>query len=956
MINITTINQLGNNKNGDCAIDYLLSTPEISAYYVGQKDIDLTTSRWYGQGAAQFGLLGTEVDRDRMKNLSEGYNPDRSEALCQNAGEPPRMEPKIDRKTGLQRLNHDGTPMTVMKGGHRHGYDITFSAPREISTLFALAKTPEQRGEHLRAHQTAVEAAMRVFEDWAETRRGKGGKEVHRMPGVVAALFDQITNRNMHEPHLHTHGFVFAVGMGDDSKWGKVEPREWFRVRHMADQVYKAALYEEHQKLGFGLQQVIKRDLDGNDTHVRTVQIAGLPQELVEHFSQRRQQLIDYAKEHNVDMKTAWKQTRENKDEPETHELFQRWADEAKALGMDIDLDRIKGLGNEFVDAPSDEDMLKRMHEHDAILTEPVMTVAIADAYQGQLNVTQLHSKVHEFKSSMGLLEVEAEWLHEDDKGFHLSRRHTEKRYTASWMHDTEQFIINCAKERENELDVRIDPMVVEQNIQAFQLKKGFTLSDEQRKAAFYVASETGGTAVLSGLAGTGKTTVSEIFKNAFESQGRIMLGAAVSKKAANKLQEESGIKSSSLSKLLSDAERNKITLTDKHVIVLDESGMTDSKDTARLMLLCQRSGSKLVAMGDSEQIQPVGAGSGMSLAKSAIGDTKLTEIRRQKRPETLQAVKNHYDYDEDMQNIDNDGRKSMAHQRQKAKEAYEHMEAHGMVEEFDNRKQKLKAIVDDWMAHEAPTNEKLLIAHTNEDLRALTREMRGRYKKMGVLSDREITFKARQKDEMVPISVSVGERMKFLVNDKVLGVVNGDDFTVTKIRANSRYGGYDIHYKLDDGKEGRFNTNEWNAVNHSYAHTIHAAQGQGKEEIFHFGHAGMTDNASMLVAISRATKGQYRLYVEVEEYESMKNKLAQDRFSETVHKAGLVQVKETMAQYTQALKTESKQLQMDAKAESKPMQQTEDVLAYLEKSLAVTPRQPNERTRGRSTDNGLGY
>ncbi|WP_197076414.1 hypothetical protein [Luteimonas sp. FCS-9] len=68
----------------------------------------------------------------------------------------------------------------------------------------------------------------------------------------------------------------------------------------------------------------------------------------------------------------------------------------------------------------------------------------------------------------------------------------------------------------------------------------------------------------------------------------------------------------------------------------------------------------------------------------------------------------------------------------------------------------------------------------------------------------------------------------------------------------------------------------------------------------------------------------------------------------------GTSQVKETIAEYTQALKEKSKKLQKEAKVQAKPEQQ-EDVLAYLQKSPAVMQNKQS-RDRSRSADHGLDY
>ena len=66
-------------------------------------------------------------------------------------------------------------------------------------------------------------------------------------------------------------------------------------------------------------------------------------------------------------------------------------------------------------------------------------------------------------------------------------------------------------------------------------------------------------------------------------------------------------------------------------MILVDEAGMVGTRDMLKLMQIAETSGAKLLAQGDSEQIQPIASGSGMQLMREVIGSRKLTEIRRQK-------------------------------------------------------------------------------------------------------------------------------------------------------------------------------------------------------------------------------------------------------------------------------------------------------------------------------------
>ena len=84
------------------------------------------------------------------------------------------------------------------------GYDATFSAPKSVSVLWALAPAPVGV-EVEAAHDTAVAAVLGFVEAQAHTRRRLHGQTVVvDTRGLMAAAFREHTSR-AEDPQLHTH-------------------------------------------------------------------------------------------------------------------------------------------------------------------------------------------------------------------------------------------------------------------------------------------------------------------------------------------------------------------------------------------------------------------------------------------------------------------------------------------------------------------------------------------------------------------------------------------------------------------------------------------------------------------------------------------------------------------------------------------------------------------------------
>ena len=129
------------------------------------------------------------------------------------------------------------------------GFDLTFSAPKGVSLLFALG---DERTSLLvrEAHDRAVAAALGYLEREAgEVRRGRDG--VDRLPGggFVAAGFRHRSSR-AGDPQLHTHVLVANMTRGADGRWSALDGRQLYWQAKTAGTLYQAALRYELRALG----------------------------------------------------------------------------------------------------------------------------------------------------------------------------------------------------------------------------------------------------------------------------------------------------------------------------------------------------------------------------------------------------------------------------------------------------------------------------------------------------------------------------------------------------------------------------------------------------------------------------------------------------------------------------------------------------------------------------------
>jgi conjugative relaxase-like TrwC/TraI family protein len=937
MINCTRIDARGHNKGNGNMFDYMLATERLAidsavAYYAGSGPDPRQTINWGGSLAAELGLEWQPVTREVMELLGKGFSPT-GEKLCKNAGEEPQLVIKTDR-WGNVRLDDDGKPMEKWEGGHRVGFDLTISAPGDVSVVFALADEREKLAI-LEAHRQACAVAMGYIESKVETRREKGGKEVIGTQGLVWTAADHTSNRNV-QCDLHTHHLVFGVSKGEDGKWGTFDAIEIYRHRHAADHLYKAELYSAMKALGYNIHREREVDVQGRETGQILTSIAGIDRELVLQTKTRRQEILDYVKEHpSASHDEACKATRKKKEEPPFEQVVKDWQQTFANIARERpDLvpttQSLKQTQGQHLDPHTFDEVLKRMHENEAMFCEHDLVKELGMEFAGQKSAVEVLKMVEEFTQQDDLVRVKAEHLHEDDRGDRLARKHREDRFCATWMVEWEAEIIRRSKERENETDLKLFRSTVDREIAAYEKRKGFTLTEEQKAAIGHLTYGTTGVGVMSGLAGTGKTTVAEVYKQCFEAEGKQLMGLAVGGKAAKKLEEESGMPCMSVAKFFSQVRQGKVALTKKDVVVLDEAGMVATGDTLKLMTYCQSVGAKLVMQGDSDQLQPIAAGNGFELAKMALGDTKLTEIRRQKNARDLITANSFYERDhqgrvKDMRR----GHRSRQGTLDMGAQILRNLKERNCIDDFGTDKQAIKALVDDYLKDPTPMDEKLVLAHTRGEVTTLNMAIRKGLQEQGVLDKEEFTFRSIVKGQWEDLTLSRQDRVMFTATNNDLGVINGTEGTVESIRKD-KVGGYDLVVRIEasnpkeNGRLVRFNTSEHNALAHRYAMTVHKSQGQGKAEIYHLAtNKGMLDQQSALVAFTRLTKGSYRMYTTDDVMERMAERLGTERHKEMALSVGL---SETQAAHVRNL-----------------VQDVEELLA----GLKPKPQVPVQKQRG---------
>jgi conjugative relaxase-like TrwC/TraI family protein len=760
------------------------------AYYTGlaREDYYLEGGEppglWEGKGAALLGLSG-QVDKETFAGLFSGVDA-RGVPLVQNAG----------------------------MDGRQPGWDLTFSAPKSVSVLWSML--PKELGAEIRAaHTEAVQQACQYLEDVAGwTRRGRGGA-IREKAALVVGLFEHGTSR-AGDPQLHTHALFLNIGVRQDGTTGSIESKPLYQHKMAAGALYRAELAMQIQKrLGLELERC------------RTwFEVTAVSQKLIEDWSTRRQEIESALAKSGFSSAKASEMaaltTRQVKEHVARDELFGQWQKHGEKMGWGV---------KQAQHLCSEEGVT---HDPPAVAT----ALALKEALQ---EITSQHSyfaekdlvrKMAEHSQGLGIgaknaIHAAREYL--SGHAISLTRQNDQQLYTTPEMLELERKMLARIEESKGDQQHAVGSRTLEKG-----LSRHSHLSEEQKDAVKHITTGQGSIAAVTGMAGTGKTTMLKAAAEIWQKEGFTVKGAALAGKAADGLASGAGIESATIAKTLLDLEKGKTELTKKTILVVDEAGMIGTRQMDRLVEETQKSGAKLVLVGDARQLQPIDAGGPFASIAERLGDAKMKEIIRQQEGWAREAVHDLADGD--------------------AGKALRAFAERGLLSINENRPKARDALMEAWKPEGVSQPAKnLILAGTNEDATILNREAQALRKSAGELGLARLKAGSEKFYE--------GDRIVFTQNSGPRGVRNGQFGTVTEVELLRRT----LHVKLDSGRKVQVPLAEYDHVKLGYAVTTHKSQGMTTQNAFVLTDESMQDKELSYVQASRA-RGTTRLFTTEQE------------------------------------------------------------------------------------------
>jgi conjugative relaxase-like TrwC/TraI family protein len=732
------------------------------AYYGSRGETPL---EWGGQLADRLGLVGVVDDA--------GY-----EAIFGPGG---------------ARDPHRGTRLTATR---RPGVELVVAAHKTVAILGLMGRADDMHA----ILDAETDATMAFLEEWFARQGGRRGRGQTRTAtgGLLWARTRHATSR-AGDPAPHDHVLVANLTemLDGDGGWKALDTAGLRDLTHAATMVGRLAAAERAVELGYAIEAD-----PGPSGRLDHWAIAGIPRDVTELFSKRSDE-IDAAIETTGFTSyqargVAARETRRAK-RPETQDaLVVRWLDELDGIGWPA-----RKLNQRFR-------ILQDRQRQPLRSLSAQQRAAMVDALigpDGPLAERKAFTRADVIRLAAPRLYGYA--AGELDRVVDALTRHPEaiplvgepaarsRAWAAASALATEAAVAEVAERMAHRQGAPSVPAaVIDHALAAKQARLAGPLTAGQITAARAVATSGRGLDLVVGVAGSGKTTVLEAVRQAFETAGHTVVGTATSGQAARTLAEAAGIQSHTLASLRWRLARGPVTLDARTAVVLDEAGMTDDPDLLAVLAAADAARAKIVAVGDHRQLGAVGPGGGL-------------EALITRHPTAVHTL------DQNIRQRDPAERAALGHLRAgNTDSAVKWYLNNGRVHVAATRDQALDQAVDGWFADQHCGANTLLLAWQRANVAALNQRARTRWAAAGRLQGPEIAIAGRR--------YAAGDRILALAPHHPAGVVTSQRGTITAVDDHG------LSARMDNGQTVRFTGDALAAdrLEYSYAATINRTQG----------------------------------------------------------------------------------------------------------------------------------
>jgi conjugative relaxase-like TrwC/TraI family protein len=648
---------------GDAGLD---AGASLTAYY---EQTGNPAGRWYGEGLAGLG--------DGTRRLRPG-----------NVVTEAAMTAVF--RDGMDPLTDDalGRPYTRFDDGKRHavvGFDLTFTAPKSVSVLWALADDATRAIVH-DAHRAALASSLEFVEQRViRTRIGEAGRHQVRTRGMVAAAFDHWDTR-AGDPNLHTHVVIANKVQGPDGAWRSLDGRTVHAAVVTVSELYDVST--RRLPVEWSMR-------DRGPRRNPAFEVDGIGEDLLAHFSTRAEAIHCAEQDWLVQFETTHgraptrvettrarqhltRATRPPKSVRPLADLLADWANRARALtGLepyDLAARALAGTYGRALHAhdvgPEVRAAMVAQVLDDVSTRRSVWTTWNLGAAAVRASKLLRMASSAEWRALLNAITTEAAaaCVHLDDNRDPMTRRVGESLFTSTELLGAEKLLIDAAETtgappRPAEMLGAI-PLRTEQHLGA--------LAPDQRAAAEAVITSGRLLDVLVGPAGSGKTTTLAALTSFWQHGIGSVVGLAPSATAARALAESLGVPCETTAKWLHEstgdgatfralryadavagkssrdyreqraaneehwrlrAEQDRWRLSPGQLVIVDEASLADTRTLAAIVEQARAASAKVLLVGDHLQRGSVDAGGAFGMLARRGPTAELTSLWRFAHP-----------------------------------------------------------------------------------------------------------------------------------------------------------------------------------------------------------------------------------------------------------------------------------------------------------------------------------
>ena len=598
--------------------------------------------QWYGKGAKRMGIEGKPIEAgdESFNRLRENLHPVTGEKLTPRTNEYREASYVEAHKALVDKWRYEGKggePSSWEVENHRVKmppqvnriafYDFQCGAPKSVSVMALVAGDERVRI----AHAESVKVALAELEQFAACRSKEilGRLKRHDFTGeICAAMFEHDTSRAL-DPQLHTHCVVAnATWDKNRQRWSALTEYEMVHAIRYAGKVYQNDLAIRLKALGY--QVVEEHDKRGN---VIGWEIEGVSKEVRDEFSRRRREIdsgieafrAQYGRApSSAEIGVITRETREkklDKSNPQTAEkvrasqLARIKSEDVLALKKLVETATPPAAG-----APEKE--------------RTALKAAIAHGFE-RASVKKAHAILADaLNAALGSVDLKRlkcalMW---GEGGAQLLANESDNQLVAEFATKegvkTEEWAVGFV----NATNGKFHPIADKASVQ------NSGLSDEQKEAVEFVCRSCNQVVAVRGVAGAGKTTMLKALDRQLNEAGREMLYLAPTSSAVRTLQREGFENATTVADYLTHGAKRPFT---NAVIVIDEAGLQSNRQGAEALALAQKHRQRVVFVGDSRQHVSVEAGDFLRILEthSKLESRELKNIRRQIAEDYRQAI-----------------------------------------------------------------------------------------------------------------------------------------------------------------------------------------------------------------------------------------------------------------------------------------------------------------------------